>query len=199
MSRAKQKSSAGRVVLVLLCMAFNAPVFAGAVPCDVTCDDERSRATDVVVPQDVEEIVRAAPASLSYGADGIDFIAVDGLRRVQAEYRGEGWCDDWYVVARRTIHGDPIFVDTSKPGLPVMTASHGMGGWTPEVVAPAWHDFVGAVERVRAFSIGREHPVALEENPPADAERQTLQDDLVHILGTPLPAMWEIMTMPIDD
>lgn len=198
MSRAKLASWCSGVTFALLCHGVCPVVFAG------TEREAGAEVTEIVVPQAVEEVVRAAPTSFTYGYDGIDFVPIDELSRVQAQYRGEGWGGmgwgrDWYVVARRTIHGDPIFVDASKPELAVMTAVHGMGEWTPMPVAPTWRAFVQAVERVRVFSKGREYPVALEENPPSDAERQALQDDLVRILGEPLPVMWDIMTMPIDD
>jgi hypothetical protein len=188
-----------RTALMLLGLVFAAPAFAGPDREGLESDAKEKAPVHADIPSAIEEIVRALPPSLTYGFDGIEFIALEDLARKQAGYRGEGWGEHWYVVARRSAHGDPIFVDVSSPGLPVMTAIHGMGEWTPVVVAPAWHDFIRAVERVRAFSIGREHLAALEENPPSDEERQALHDDLVRILGAPLPPMWEIMTMPVDD
>jgi hypothetical protein len=188
-----------RTALVLLGIAIAAPASA-TTGCGGLAPDARADAvTDACIPQAVEDIVRTAPPSLAYGSDGIDFIAVEALVREQAGYRGEGWGEHWHIVARRSASGDPIFVDASKPGLPVMTAMHGEGEWTPVVVAPSWEGFMRAVERLRAFAVGREHPVALGENPPSDAERQALHNDLSQILGIPLPGMWESMTMSIDD
>lgn len=195
----KRMSWHHRVALMLLGLVFTAHAWGTPDRESIESDGKAKVVVQADIPPVVEAIVRAPPSALTYGFDGIEFIAIEALAREQAGYRGKGWGEHWYVVARKSMGGDPIFVDASNPGLPVMTARHGMGEWTPVVVAPAWNDFIRAVERVRAFSIGREYPAALEENSPSDAERQSLHDDLVRILGTPLPAMWEIMTMPVGD
>ena len=56
---------------------------------------------------------------------------------------GEGdWQKSWVVIGIDTEVGDPFFVDTSEPSLPVYTAMHGMGEWSAELVSTSLSSFL---------------------------------------------------------
>jgi hypothetical protein len=61
-------------------------------------------------------------AQLGYSAtpDGASLVGGDG-----------GWRREWLAIGYETLCGDPIFVDLSDEQLPVFTAPHGEGVWTP--------------------------------------------------------------------
>src|SRR5580704_18047800 len=86
------------------------------------------------------------PGDLSFGEGGIKFLPIESIAAEQAGYVGPDWRVGWLVVAHETACGDPIFVDRSLPGLPVLTAMHGMGDWAASPVAPSWSAFLVALE-----------------------------------------------------
>ena len=52
-----------------------------------------------------------------------------------------------------------------------MTAMHGEGSWEPEPIAKSLSALAIALRAIKDISVGREHPVALEQNPLSDSER----------------------------
>ena len=132
------------------------------------------------------------PVDLSFGVGGIEFFSPESLEEEQAGYRGPGWNDAWLVVAREGACADPVFVDRSHPDLAVLTAVHGAGSWRASPLAATWRQFVAAVELARPYTVGREHPVGLEKNPPSPEEQQALRDRLQGILGATTPQFWAL-------
>ena len=53
-------------------------------------------------------------------------------------------------------------------------AAHGMGAWSPQLIAFSFRHFVEALQQVRRIAHGRETPVALEGNPLPEAEREAV-------------------------
>jgi hypothetical protein len=46
-----------------------------------------------------------------------------------------GWKEEWTVIGRDKLVGDPIFIDVRRVGFPVFTAAHGEGVWEPFMIA----------------------------------------------------------------
>jgi hypothetical protein len=82
-------------------------------------------------------------------------IAPDGRSLV-----GPGaWEQQWMVIGHDDLCGDPIFVDVTKPELPVFTASHGQGLWEAELIAQSAASFfesLNAAEEVQSGRLSRE-------------------------------------------
>ncbi|MDR2012676.1 MAG: SMI1/KNR4 family protein [Rhodanobacter sp.] len=131
--------------------------------------------------------------ALSFGVGGIEFFSLAALKKEQAGYVGSNWNKSWLVLARETACGDPIFIDQSQTQLPVYTAMHGEGSWELTPVASSWSQFLAALEFIRPYTKGREHPAGLEENPISVAEQKALEKGLVKILGSPMPEFWSIL------
>jgi len=64
------------------------------------------------------------------------------------------------VIGIESMLGDPIFINTS-----VFKATHGMGKWDPDLLAPSFRTFLKALDVIRKVAVGREHPVALKKRP----------------------------------
>ena len=71
-------------------------------------------------------------------------VAPDGTSLVGAT---GAWQANWLVVGYETLCGDPIFVDLADERLPVFTAPHGMGVWTPTQVASSLAEFLKRATR----------------------------------------------------
>jgi hypothetical protein len=69
--------------------------------------------------------------------------------------------------------GDPIFIDTSEEGFPVYTAIHGEGRWDAKQIAVSLEGFGRALSPVADIAKGREYPVALENNPLTQFEKES--------------------------
>lgn len=122
-------------------------------------------------------------SEISYGVGGLKLFAPEELEKHQTGYsrspEGKSLCDgapgswrpEWVAIGYETGLGDPIFLDTSVPGFPVMTAMHGEGSWEPEMIARSIEDFAAALRAFNQVATGREHPVALEQNPLSPQER----------------------------
>jgi hypothetical protein len=100
------------------------------------------------------------------------------------------WEKSWLVIGRETLCGDPVFIDTSRPELPVFTAAHGMGIWEPILIAPSIKAFFEILLRLAALAKGRENPVALEENPIPKQAVQQFRKLLSAYLGRQFPSFW---------
>ncbi len=82
------------------------------------------------------------------------------------------WDPAWVVIAYEDLAGDLIFIDTEDEDFPVYTAAHGMGEWSPELIAFSFRHFIEILQQVRCVARGRETPVALEQRPITEEERE---------------------------
>jgi len=81
------------------------------------------------------------------------------------------WRKTWLVIGYDETCGDPIFIDTSEEGYPVYTAIVGKGRWDPQRIAVSLVGFAHGLSAIAAVAQSREHPVALEQNPLTQSEK----------------------------
>jgi len=81
------------------------------------------------------------------------------------------WHSNWLVIGNEELCGEPIFIDTSQPGFPVYNAMHGQGRWDPEPLAVSLAALRESLSALAEIAKGREDPIALEQNPLPEAER----------------------------
>ena len=93
------------------------------------------------------------------------------------------WKSSWVVIAYETGLGDPLFLDTDDPALPVLTAMHGEGDWRPDTVATSIEAFFACFYEFTRIAQGRESPVALESHPIKDGERTAFLRRIAEING----------------
>lgn len=132
----------------------------------------------------------ASPTTVSVGAGGITFLALDELDAGQVGYArtpegrdltgtGEGdWRSSWLVFACETGLGDPIFVDLADATFPVFSAMHGAGSWDPTLIAESFQGFIRALGVLRHHTKGRTNMIELEERPFTARELEELVADL---------------------
>jgi hypothetical protein len=119
---------------------------------------------------------------VSYGIGGIWMASLEELHEFQLGYsrtpdgrlgtgaQGE-WKKEWIAIGHETSMGDPIILDVDT--MRVMTASHGEGEWTPELIATSLEGYRAALKELRRLANGRKDPVQLEANPLPARERET--------------------------
>lgn len=83
------------------------------------------------------------------------------------------WRKTWLVIGYDETCGDPIFIDTSEEGYPVYTAMIGQGRWDPVCIAVSLTAFGHTLSVIAIVAKGREYPVALEQNPLTQSEKDT--------------------------
>ncbi|HET7871377.1 MAG TPA: hypothetical protein VFL42_02625 [Terriglobales bacterium] len=140
-----------------------------------------------VPPEYVSWIAKLGFREISFGSGGIKLYTPEELDDAQIGYsrsaEGKSFCDgttgswnaEWIAIAYDTGLGDLIILDTSISELPVMTALHGEGSWDAKIIAGSLAGFGEALREVQRASVGRESPVALEQNPlPEDQRRDIL-------------------------
>ena len=142
---------------------------------------------------------------VEFGAGGIGIHSPGALHEAQVGYAvnpdgtsltgtGEGdWRPSWLVIAQDLLCGDPIFIDTALPEMPVFTAAHGVGDWNPTRIADSAAAFVRTLDIVRRVAVDREHPVALEANPLSDAERSAVLGEIRALNPRSDPSFWEAL------
>jgi hypothetical protein len=81
------------------------------------------------------------------------------------------WRAMWIVIGEDTGIGDPIFVDSADPNLPVFTAMTGEGSWDPKPVAPSIEAFGEIFREFEKIASSRSNPVEADDNPIPDSER----------------------------
>lgn len=123
---------------------------------------------------------------ISYGVGGIRIFPLAEIDEGQIGYSrspdgyslcdgAEGsWKPEWIVIGYETGLGDPIILDTSNPNSQVTTAMHGEGSWEPLPIAKSLEVFAATLRAIREISVGREYPVALENNPLSEDQRQSV-------------------------
>jgi hypothetical protein len=135
--------------------------------------------------QSYEKILESIRSEVSLGAETIRLYRAPGLQALQIGYsvspNGEpltsddkqgDWAKEWVVIGYEESNGDPIFIDTSKEGFPVYTAIHGEGEWNAKQIAVSLEGFGHVLSIVADVARGREHPVALENNPLAQSGKE---------------------------
>ncbi len=129
---------------------------------------------------------------IPYGVGGVQLYTLDKLSIAQIGYSLDEdgvklddtelgtWSADWFVIGNETACGDPIFLSLEEPH-PVFTAMQEDDVWTPNLIAPSLDVFWQCLERFQQFAGGRGDPVALEKNPPKDAEIETFLKDMLRL------------------
>lgn len=135
----------------------------------------------VIIPERYRQLRAAAPVdNVSMGYASIHLTLVAELETAQQGYSvipeddETDWQDDWVVIGYEGLCGDPIFIDTSNEDFPVYTAAHGMGQWSPQLIASSFSHFIQILERLQALAHGRANPVEMERHPITDEESEAL-------------------------
>lgn len=122
-------------------------------------------------------------SEVSFGCGGLHLFDVSELESSQVGYSvasdGTSLCGDpdgawkasWMVIGYETACGDPLFVETADPALPVLTAIHGVGSWDPVAVSISLSAFWKSLEEFAGISAGRGNPVELSASPLSEDER----------------------------
>jgi hypothetical protein len=143
---------------------------------------------------------------ISFDAGGLKLFTPEELEEHQVGYscsqEGKSFCDgrpgswqpEWLVIGYETGLGDPIFLDTSLPALPVLTAMHGEESWEPRPISLSLEGFATALRAFREISIGREDPAGLEENPLSSEERARALQRIAGAHGDEIDmGFWELL------
>ncbi|TMP35974.1 hypothetical protein [Pseudoalteromonas rubra] len=121
-----------------------------------------------------------AISGVFFGASGISVADESTLARLQIGFSihpdGSGltgtedgsWYQSWIVIATDSVLGDPFFVDTSDPPMPVYTAMHGEGQWIPEQVSTSLNSFLESLLYLNKLSKQSFAQVSPDENTITD-------------------------------
>lgn len=101
------------------------------------------------------------------------------------------WKDNWLVIGREDLVGDPLFVDLQAEELPVYTAAHGEGNWNPILVSNSFSGFIESLLEVQKVSNGRINPVELENNPLPEVIREQVLNKISKLSGGAPLEFWE--------
>ena len=139
---------------------------------------------------DFEAALSKVPSHVSFGYSSVHICRPSEVEQRQLGYSiaadgeplwgdGDGdWRRSWLVIGDEGECGDPIFVDMAGAGYPVYTAWHGEGRWDPKPIAVSLYGLREALDAVAIAAQGREHPVALEQNPIKPAERNLVIESI---------------------
>jgi hypothetical protein len=161
----------------------------------------------MAMPDWYAAVVAKLPAlEVDFGVGGLRLFPPESIDAEQVGYaktsdgrplvgEGEGmWKDGWLVIGQETCCGDPVFVDASAPRRPVFTALHGEGSWEPQQIAISLEAFANCFEEFARIAQQRDSPVAVEENPLGDAERDGFLTRIAEINhGSVAPDFWELL------
>src|SRR3954451_397716 len=124
----------------------------------------------VTIPERFKQMRAAVPFdSVSIGYASIHLSAVAELESAQQGYSiiPEGhetdWRDEWTVIGFEGLCGDPVFIDTSAEDFPVYTAAHGMGEWSPQLIAATFPHFIETLQQLQLLARGRATPIEMEQ------------------------------------
>jgi hypothetical protein len=112
-----------------------------------------------------------SPVELEDGQIGYSFSAKGASL---CDGKPGSWKAEWIAIGFDTSLGDPIILNTSSAQ--IMTAMHGEGSWMPYPIATSLDALGIVLKEIKRASTGREHPVALENNPLSDEERDRILD-----------------------
>ena len=140
----------------------------------------------MITPPRYTALRASLPSSeVSFGCGGLHLFDVSEIEGGQVGYsvasdgtslcghRNGAWKASWVVIGYETACGDPLFIETGDPALPVLTAIHGVGTWAPVAVSISLNAFWASLEEFARISAGRSNPVKLGANPLTDDERST--------------------------
>jgi hypothetical protein len=159
------------------------------------------------LPNGYLSIRQAIPVNeVSYGIGGLKLFTTEEMAEGQIGYSiapdgmslggdGEGdWRPTWIAVGYETACGDPLFIETADPALPVLTAVHGEGSWRPKQVATSFQAFASSFREFTNVANGRANPVELENNPLSESDRKAFLQRLKELNGKSFdPEFWELM------
>ncbi len=140
-----------------------------------------------------EELSKIPIREIQLGYAGIQLFTADQVQDGQVGYsvdlQGQSltgskegkWQQNWIVIGNESTCGDPIFIDASDSNLPVYAAPHGEGTWVPELIALSFDKFAECLKLLARISQGRENPVALENNPLSDEEKEKVQSQIINL------------------
>ncbi len=140
----------------------------------------------MTVRQTFESILSTITPQVSFGSATIHIHSPSQLPSGQIGYsvdpkgaslvgdKDGDWRPTWVVIGYSESGGDPLFIDTSENDYPVYTAPVGQGRWDRRLVATSLTAFSHALSAVAAVAQGREHPVALEQNPLTESEKDSV-------------------------
>jgi hypothetical protein len=109
-----------------------------------------------------------------YGPDEIDAgqigyaVASDGSSLCTGE-KG-AWRPEWTVIGYDTASGDPLIMDCSDAGLPILWDLNGQGKWEPVKIAISLETFLAQFREFARLAEGRSTPIELEANPVSHNE-----------------------------
>lgn len=157
------------------------------------------------VPHRHEQIRQSLPDEVSFGCGGIELFALGKIESAQVGYSMEAdgnslctgndgsWQPAWLVIGQETACGDPIFIDTEHPSLPVYAAMHGVGAWEPNSVAASIEVFAVCLREFSRVAVGRANPEELEANPLEDAERRQFLQRIADLnRSATAPEFWDL-------
>lgn len=132
-----------------------------------------------------------------FGCQGLNIIQSNNLTEIQLGYsthpdgsdlcgENEGdWLREWVVIGTDTEVGDPFFVDSSNPELPVYTAMHGMGTWEPDLVAKSLKSFIEALHYLKSLSNQTYSLIEPKNETIVDEKKlNSIQTELIRICGS---------------
>jgi hypothetical protein len=140
---------------------------------------------------------------ISFGSTTIRLFSENELNKAQIGYsidptgasllgNEEGdWKENWFVIGKEDLCGDPLFIDLDVSGFPVLTAMHGVGNWNEQEVAESFDGFVNVFELVDKISNNRNTAVLLEQNPLSSKEKRTALEEIREIIPNSSTGFWE--------
>ena len=126
------------------------------------------------------DALAAAQVGFAVGPDGQDLTSAEP----------QAWKPQWLVIAVEESLGDPIFLDTADPALPVYTVGHDMDWSRPHRIADDFEGFVDALRWVHEAAGGETTPVELEERPLSDEDLQRLMGRVMDRNPSAEPYFW---------
>ena len=127
----------------------------------------------IPIPARYRQLRASAPfETASVGYHGIRLIPAAELEQAQQGYGVVGdeetdWDPNWLVIGHDEMCGDQIFIDTTDEDVPVYTAEHGTGDWSPRLIAFSFQHLIDILAQFRSFRGGRASPMELERRPIA--------------------------------
>lgn len=110
----------------------------------------------IEIPESYEQLLSShEPSDV-----GIKVFTLDQMEKGQIGYGCDpdgrplegGWKAEWLAIGYEELCGDPLFIDTAQPQLPVYTAAHGQGSWAPDLIAPSttvFFEFLNLIKKVK--------------------------------------------------
>ncbi len=131
------------------------------------------------IPNRLKEALSYLSSSVvAIGFSSIEISPLQQLDALQEGYSGANWQKGWLVIGHEGLAGDPIFVDLGEKQIPVFTAAHDTGSWSPVCLAESIEGFCAIVEKLRKLARNRSNPVELEANPLGEKEVDRFLSDV---------------------